>query len=132
MSQPHDHHSVRRIVLPSGRCIEVVRFTETTAPSTPRPLHLCGECDSDLVQPLSWSETAERRWELTLECPNCGWIQTGGSYTREQVEALEEQLDDGLAQMLDDLGRLAHANMSEEIDRFVAALAADQILPEDF
>jgi len=31
-----------------------------------------------------------------------------------------------------DLKRLMHANMEEEIDRFVSALEEDQILPEDF
>jgi hypothetical protein len=34
--------------------------------------------------------------------------------------------------MLCDLKRLAHANMVEQIDRFVTALNADHILPEDF
>ena len=34
--------------------------------------------------------------------------------------------------MLCDLQRLTQANMAEEIERFVAALNADQILPEDF
>ena len=34
--------------------------------------------------------------------------------------------------MLSDLRRLTQANMSEDIDRFVAALRADLILPEDF
>ena len=41
-------------------------------------------------------------------------------------------LDDGLAEMLADLKRLTQANMAEEIDRFVTALRADFILPEDF
>jgi hypothetical protein len=34
--------------------------------------------------------------------------------------------------MLSDLRRLTEANMTEEIDLFVRALAADCILPEDF
>jgi hypothetical protein len=34
--------------------------------------------------------------------------------------------------MLSDLQRLTKANMAEEIDRFLAALQADLILPEDF
>ena len=50
----------------------------------------------------------------------------------EQIDQLEEKLDDGLAEMLADLKRLAQANMAEEIDRFVTALKADLILPEDF
>jgi hypothetical protein len=130
MNRKPEHHSVRRIVLPSGRTIEVVRFHEA-AGSPDRELHVCPQCTSELVQPILWNETAGNRWELTLECPNCWW-SAEGFYTQDQVDALEERLDDGLAQMLDDLARLAHANMVEQIERFVAALDSDLILPEDF
>lgn len=130
MQSNPQHHSVRRIVLPSGRCIEVVRFHETEEPVRPG-LHVCPECESDLVQPICWSEASDGRWELTLECPNCWWT-TDGLYDRDEVHQLEECLDDGLADMLGDLKRLAHANMADEIDRFTAALNADLILPEDF
>ena len=34
--------------------------------------------------------------------------------------------------MLGDLKRLAHANMTDQIERFIGALQADLILPEDF
>jgi hypothetical protein len=132
VNNPHySHgHSVRRIVLPSGRSIEVVRFHESSQ-SGQRPLYLCPDCHSDLVQPRAWSETEDERWELTLECPNCWW-NTEGVFSQAQVHELEEHLDDGLAQMLGDLKRLAHANMAEQIDRFAAALNADAIVPEDF
>ena len=55
-----------------------------------------------------------------------------GVYTQEQVEDLEEHLDEGLADMLDDLQRLAQANMADQVDRFITALNGDHILPEDF
>lgn len=129
MHQP-DRHSVRRIVLPSGRAIEVVRFHDVEE-QAPRGLHVCANCGSDLVQPTNWSETSEERWELSLECPNCWW-ELHGTYGRDEVDELEEKLDDGLVQMLNDLQRLTQANMSDEIDRFIAALNADLILPEDF
>ncbi len=129
MNENRDRHSVRRIVLPSGRSIEVVRF-EAKDP-TRHGLHVCPVCDCELVQPVCWSETADHRWELTLECPNCGWLEDG-VYEREQIDRLEEKLDDGLAEMLADLKRLTQANMAEEIDRFITALHADFILPEDF
>lgn len=130
MKKPSEHHTVRRIVLPSGRSIEVVRFLEREE-TRPQGLHVCRHCDSELVQPIAWSEAPGHRWELTLQCPNCGWAEVG-TYDREQVEALEERLDDGLAEMLDDLRRITQVNMSEEIDRFAAALQAGFILPEDF
>lgn len=128
MNENQDRHSVRRIVLPSGRSIDVVRFEPEEAE---RGLHVCPDCASDLVQPMCWNEATEQRWELTLECPNCGWAEDG-VYDRDEIDRLEERLDDGLAEMLADLQRLAQANMADEIDRFIAALNADYILPEDF
>jgi hypothetical protein len=130
MNQNPEHHSVRRIVLPSGRSIEVVRFHEAEKPA-PRGLHVCSACSSELVQPVSWAEAADNRWELVLECPNCGRLEEG-TFDRTEVDGLEEKLDDGLADMLGDLQRLTHANMADAIDRFVSALRRDQILPEDF
>jgi hypothetical protein len=128
MSQPSDSHSFRRIVLPSGRAIQVIRPTKDAATSG---LHVCPECYSNLVQPLEWGEGASGSWELTLQCPNCYW-SIDGVFNREQIDQFEEQLDDGLADMLSDLRRLTQANMVEETDRFIAALRADLILPEDF
>ena len=131
MNQNPNRHSVRRIVLPSGRAIEVVRFHDGAADTTSPGLHVCPECQSDLVQPIAWSEAEGSKWELTLRCPNCLWI-TDGIYDHTQVEHFEETLDEGLAAILRDLQRLTHANMADQVDRFVAALDADLILPEDF
>jgi hypothetical protein len=124
-----DHHSIRRIVLPSGRSIEVVRFFLDEV--TTRGLHICPECGSQLVQPIDWTEAPQGFWELTLQCPNCAW-SAEGVFDQDQVDALEETLDDGLTEMLSDLRRLTQSNMNEEIERFAAALHADFILPEDF
>ena len=129
MTPSNHNHTVRRIVLPSGRSIEVIRFNETE-PKV-HELHICPDCNSDLVQPLHWCESAEDRWELTLECPNCAWTESG-IYDRDQVERLEDNLDDGLADMIADLQRLTQANMAADVECFIAALRADLILPEDF
>ena len=129
MNQQPEQPSVRRIVLPSGRSIEVVRFNDQN--HVHRGLHICPACNSDLVQPVDWSEAPDDCWNLLLACPNCDWF-TEGLYTADQVRDLEDQLDEGLADMLRDLQRLAQANMADQIDRFVTALYADQILPEDF
>jgi hypothetical protein len=125
------HHSVHRIVLPSGRKIEVVRFHDDATELACRPLHICMECHAPLVQPFSWSEMDDEHWELALLCPNCGWT-TSGIYSQSEVEKLEDRLEEGLSEMLADLHRLAQANMSDEIDRFSSALQANGILPEDF
>ena len=41
-------------------------------------------------------------------------------------------LDLGTEAVLNDLTLLARANMEEEVERFVAALHADHVLPFDF
>ncbi len=130
MSHEPNSGSVRRIVLPSGRSIEVVKpGPEPAAPAT--GLHVCPKCASDLVQPLEWGGCTAGRWEMTLQCPNCRWT-IEGFFTRDQVDLFEERLDDGLGDMLSDLRRLTEANMADEIEQFVRALELDQILPEDF
>ena len=52
MSQPENTNHVRRVVLPSGRAIEVVYFEQhpdLAAPAIPvcdpSELHVCPECD---------------------------------------------------------------------------------------
>ena len=129
MNPEQEQPSVRRIVLPSGRSIEVVRFGDQSHAT--RGLHVCPDCSSELVQPVDWSEAPDDGWNLLLCCPNCDWY-TEGLYTADQVRDLEDRLDEGLADMLRDLQRLTQANMADQIDRFVVALYADQILPEDF
>jgi DNA-directed RNA polymerase subunit RPC12/RpoP len=130
MDAKRNQHSVRRIVLPSGRSIEVVRFHDAE-PSTHEGLHICAECRSELVHPVGWGQVSADEWELELYCPNCGH-QREGVFAQNDVAALEEHLDEGVEAILRDLKRLAHANMADEVDRFVAALDADLILPEDF
>jgi hypothetical protein len=130
MNENQHQHSVRRILLPSGRTIEVVRFE--TAPAPERVgLHICPECDSQLVQPVAWGQVTPDQWELMLHCPNCGTSREG-VFDQDDVGALEERLDEAVEAILCDLQRLTQANMSDEIERFVAALEADLILPEDF
>jgi len=131
---------VRRVVLPSGRAIEVVYY-ETLAdeagaalPTTDGPvrdLHLCPCCDRDLVYPVEWEEVSPTHWEVLLRCPNCEWSETD-TFDQPTVDQFDEQLDIGTEILLRDLKRLQQANMEEEIDRFVRAVNADAILPEDF
>ena len=131
MSSEHENtSSIRRIVLPSGRTIEVISFGEREDLAT-RELHVCPDCGSNLVQPVSWNEADDGCWELTLEFPNCDRVETG-TFSRLQVEMLEDQLDNGLSDMIADLQRLTQANMAAAVNRFAAALEADLVLPEDF
>jgi hypothetical protein len=134
--QPDQPHAVRRVVLPSGKTIEVVYFADSevdgqtrTAPGA--DLHVCPECTSQLVYPTAWEEAGEERWQLLLRCPNCEW-DGAGIFDRETVERLDEELDHGTHALLTDLKQLMHANMEEEIERFIAALHAGAIHPMDF
>jgi hypothetical protein len=143
MNQPSEHHHIRRVVLPSGKTIEVVYFEDQLAPGAgPRPgrngevaepveLHMCGRCDSSLVYPVEWAEAGATHWEVALRCPNCEWSGTG-VYEQELVERFDEELDRGTEAVVRDLKRLMQANMEDEIDRFVEALEQDFVLPEDF
>ncbi len=68
---------------------------------------------------------------MALRCPGCEW-NGGGSYSQEIVDRFDEVLERGTESVLEDLSVLTRANMEDQIDRFVSALTADQILPEDF
>jgi hypothetical protein len=131
------NHRVKRVALPSGKTIEVVYFDDPAAreeietTGATQLLHMCPECDADLVYPTQWSEVERTRWEVALRCPNCEWTHTG-VFDQDTVERFDEELDRGTDNLVDDLKRLIRANMEEEIDRFADALGADHILPEDF
>ena len=139
-------HFTKRVTLPSGKTIEVVYFRESVpvdaVQDIPRPadappaephqeLHVCLECASDLVYPMEWEESGDENWSVLLHCPNCD-IYREGVFTQHTVEVFDEELDRGADALARDYKRLMRANMSDEIDRFVGALTAGAILPEDF
>jgi hypothetical protein len=137
--QPDPRHYVRRVVLPSGKTIEVVYFEDQSeAQSTasqpaqaPADLHLCRSCNSSLVYPTQWDEADETHWEVVLRCPNCEWVGTG-VFEQDLVERFDEELDRGTEAVVRDLRRLARANMEDDIERFTIALEQNHIVPEDF
>ena len=139
MSREADNqHYVRRVVLPSGKTIEVVYFDEAPRDAVSaelaevgEDLHVCGTCSCDLVYPVEWDEAGATHWEVTLRCPNCEWNGTG-VFSQDVVERFDEELDRGTEQLVRDLKRMMHANMEDEIERFVHALEADHIVPDDF
>jgi hypothetical protein len=140
MSHPENSNYVRRVVLPSGRAIEVVYFDNLPA-HAPQPagagthevvdLHVCPECDKHLVYPVQWEEASPTHWEVQLRCPNCEWL-TVGLYDQDTVDRFDEELDHGTEALVRDLKRLTRANMEEEAERFTCALASDAIWPMDF
>jgi hypothetical protein len=138
-------HFTKRVTLPSGKTIEVVYFADdprfmeggetllpTPAPAEPtQDLHICVDCESELVYPVQWEEAGPENWSVLLHCPNCD-VSREGVFTQDNVELFDEELDRGADALARDYKRLMRANMADEIDRFVGALDAGAILPEDF
>jgi hypothetical protein len=110
--------------VPSMKSIDVVRHRD-------RDLHVCLECSSDLVQPVDWQEAGPDHWNVRLRCPNCE-VHRKGMFTQQAVEAFDKELDRGAEALKRDHKQVTQTNMVDEIARFVAALNADAILPEDF
>jgi hypothetical protein len=154
--QGHPDHQLKRIVLPSGKTIEVVYFEHPAAappadepagapealapapapapaekPSTERLLHVCPDCDSSLVYPVQWEEADESHWQITLRCPNCERTEEG-VFPQDQCDGFDDELERGTDALTRDYKRLMTANLAEEIDRFAKALECDGILPADF
>jgi hypothetical protein len=121
---------VRKVKLPSGKTIDVISFDEDLAPA-PARLHMCPECSSELVYPVAWEEAAQSCWEVSLRCPNCEW-RLIGVFEEDAIALFDETLDHGTEALVEDLRQLARANMEADVDRFIAALDADYLLPEDF
>ena len=124
-------HRVKRVVLPSGKTIEVIHFGDQPVAPEQGELHRCRDCRSELVYPTRWTEASEGSWQVTLRCPDCESVREG-LFSQSAVDAFDEELDNGTNAVVADLRRLTHANMTCEGERFFAALAADAILPEDF
>lgn len=106
--------------------------------STPAPaqrrapeLHVCPCCCSNLVYPTDWAPAGTDDWGVDLRCPECEW-RGSGVFDQDAVDRFDEELDRGMDSLLADLSIVTRANMEEEGARFLAALTADQVLPEDF
>ena len=135
MSLHDPRHYVRRVVLPSGKTIEVVYFEDQqrrhgagSAAPTPGARRV-GRRPSRLrllrLHPGLPDRVGRGRRRRTgrsrLRCPNCEWAGTG-VFEQELVERFDEELDRGTEALVRDLKRLAHANMEDEIERFTTAL----------
>ena len=149
----NEGHQMKRIVLPSGKTIEVVYFeshSEALPPAAPEApptedveaparvpaedtheLHLCVNCESELVYPVQWEEAGPESWHVLLRCPDCEWNESG-IFPQAQCDRFDDELEAGTEALTKDFKRLVTANMAEEIERFVQALEADAIQPMDF
>ena len=141
-----DYH-VKRIVLPSGKTVEIVYFqaaggepiiTEAReVDSDPvlelrvRQIELCAGCGSERVHPMDWVEVEDMRWKLSVRCPDCGWESTE-VYEQPEVERYDDLLNDSTDRMIEELDRITRENMAEMVERFRYALDNDGITPFDF
>lgn len=126
---PDHNRYVRKVVLPSGKTIEVISFEDLAPVET--DIHVCPACTSELVYPVAWEEADRSRWEVSLRCPNCEW-QVTDLFEEEAIQRFDETLDRGTEALVSDLRQLTRANMEEDVERFVVALTAGHVLPEDF
>jgi hypothetical protein len=146
MANRNGDHQLKRIVLPSGKTIEVVYFESLAAeaetapveapPAQPQPgveqdLHVCPECNSELVYPVAWEEADESHWSISLRCPNCEWAEDD-VFAQDDCDRFDDELERGTDALTRDYKRLMTANLADEIERFAQALEVDAILPMDF
>jgi hypothetical protein len=94
-------------------------------------LLMCGDCRSRLVYPRTCEEHGRDHWYIELTCPSCG----GSRWTvfdTDMLDALDRELDLAETEVEADLEWLSRANMADYVRRFVAALKAGAIEPQDF
>jgi hypothetical protein len=149
-------YRTKKIALPGGKVIEIVYFAEATG-EAPAPvegavaeraeellaepldephhgsleLHVCPECDSDLVYPVSWEERAGDAWRIDRRCPNCEWRHVG-EFGQDEVELFDDALNDGTEDLLVNLRSFARANMEDDVERLIEMIQLDRIEPMDF
>src|SRR5436305_11555009 len=136
MSVPNDTRRTRTVTLPSGKTVVVNYVDEQIAAAAPladpeQHLEVCGACASHLVHPVEWTEAGTSHWQIQLRCPECEWQRTG-VFDQHAVERFDEVLERATDDLTSDLRAIERANMVDFADRFVAALHAGHILPEDF
>jgi hypothetical protein len=144
----HRSMAVRRIELPSGKTVEISRPEPDDrrgasgpavraaprlggrAPGRVRP-NLCRGCASTLAYEVDCRSAPGGRWEIDVRCPNCEQTDTV-TLTQTEADSLDAEFERAAEALVRDLARLAEANMTEDLERFVAALEADAIHPIDF
>jgi hypothetical protein len=134
-------HADRSDVGAGGIDFTVLDLTSFASPSPPiadtrakklgEDLLVCGTCRSRLMYPAVCKEQGRDHWSIELKCPNCRgreWAR----FDAEMLDALDRELEQAEAEIEADLERLTRTNMADYATRFIAALDAGAIEPEDF
>ena len=93
-------------------------------------LDCCRHCGPPLVELVESAECGDD-CSVLLRCPECFAFEQL-SCSAAELDRYEDVLDEACHQLVIDLVLLEQANMREYIELFWAALACEQILPEDF
>jgi hypothetical protein len=94
-------------------------------------LLVCGTCGSRLMYAAECEEHGRDHWYIELKCPNCGGHDRG-RFDLEMLDALDRELERAEAEIEADLECLTRTNMADYVTRFISALYAGAIEPEDF
>ena len=100
-------------------------------PTVPAP-HVCRVCLRPFLVPLSTFPLISRNgYVLEMQCSNCE-DSTVALLDEAQMEQLDRELDRQTGAIRHALAEIRLADDLDRVDRFVTALRADLILPEDF
>jgi hypothetical protein len=156
----HAEYKIELFVFPDGTEVEMVVFDRarraraastavsarkapaqtrpTPAPSsTPSPApedpdaHRCPVCSSPFVYPVDWDRSGPSSWILMLRCPECE-TQREVTLGRASVEEFNRELYFGAQALAREADQMMRRNFEDEVQRIVAALERDLILPMDF
>jgi hypothetical protein len=106
------------------------RQDDTT--TTPADLSVCSSCARDFIVPVSVVDLIDDdRCVVELQCTNCG-ITALRVHDDHELMELDRRLDAAQALMQEAIEVLELSDDLDRVDRFVRALRADHILPEDF
>lgn len=101
------------------------------APGEDPDAHVCPACGSDLVYPIDWDRSGPASWILILRCPECE-TRREVSLGRASVEQFNRELYFAAQALAREADQMMRRNFEDEVQRIVAALERDLILPMDF
>jgi hypothetical protein len=102
-----------------------------TAELVRRP-HVCRVCQRPFLTPLTIVPlVSQEGYVVEMQCTNCE-DATVALLDEDQMEQLDRELDRQSGHLRHTLAEIQLADELDEIDRFVEALDAGHILPEDF
>ncbi len=100
--------------------------------ASPTSLQECPDCHERFVIPVDVLDVdVEGRCVIELHCTNCQQTRVS-THDESELMELDERLESSTAAMHNAIDLLEAIDEWERVERFVEALHADLILPEDF